>query len=230
MSIEKNDGSYLQHVGGGWTTIINETILLITDAAALGIYVYLASKPADWIVREKELMAHFSLGRDSINKKLSILRKLGLYEKVSNRDSSGKIIKWVSNLYRTPKPVETQNTEIQDCGEINESQNTENPQSGLATIWQTNIHTKERINTKERSLKTLSLAKISIDEWGAPKEVQEKVMNSCTLSPDDLTFEHRKFYNHYNDNQLRTLNEWDNLYLKWMCQAEQYLNNKRKRA
>lgn len=122
MSIEKNTPNYLKQEELSYTILINETINLIKDGFALGIYTYLSSKPAGWNICKKELMNHFGVGRDFINARFKYLQSLNLLETVSIRDETGKIKYWETFLKRRAKP-----------------QDTENPYSGLATILKNQI-------------------------------------------------------------------------------------------
>ena len=63
MSIEKFGKGSLTISHGGFTTVINETIVEITDVTALGIYIYLVTKPPGWEVNVKHIMNHFGIGR-----------------------------------------------------------------------------------------------------------------------------------------------------------------------
>lgn len=118
--------SILVHSGKGFTTISNSTLFKIQDPAALGIYVYLASKPEKWVIRNKEIQSHFNKGRDFINDKMNYLKELGLISKHSIRDEGGKILSWETHLHYEP------------------IQNTENPHSGETTIRKTRTHINKR--------------------------------------------------------------------------------------
>ncbi len=122
MSIEKNTPNLLKHEELGFTTNINETINGIRDGLALGIFIYLSSKPANWNICKKQLQSHFGIGRDSIDKVFKYLKSLGLLEVKSNRDSSGQITFWETTLKRKISPPSVEFIQI-----------TENPYSGKKT-------------------------------------------------------------------------------------------------
>lgn len=120
MSIEKNTPSLLKHEQSPFTTLINETITQIKDAAALGIYCYLASKPGDWEISPKQLMNHFGKGRDFINDKLKYLRSIGALIVEDIRDERGRFIRRETLLKRTIMDTTTLKNQIvdnPDCGE-----------------------------------------------------------------------------------------------------------------
>ena len=114
MSIEKSTPNYLKQEELSYTVLINETINLIKDGFALGIYTYLSSKPAGWNICKKELMNHFDVGRDFINARFKYLQSLNLLQITAVKDKSGKIKYWETLLKRR---TNIQNTEKPYCGE-----------------------------------------------------------------------------------------------------------------
>jgi len=136
MSIEKVTPNYLKKSGFElpYTIILNETIDIIPENSSLGVYLYLARKPEDWDVQEKDLMNRFSKGRDHVRKCLTILKDIGLYKKESIRDERGHITHWESTLY-------SQVTENPSSGRIHI---TEKPTSGKTHLLDNPTHTKER--------------------------------------------------------------------------------------
>jgi hypothetical protein len=149
MSIEKNTTSRLKHIGGGFTTIQNETLDKIPTNSALGVYVYLASKPEDWIIRDKDIQRRFGIGKKALETCLKTLKEVGLYEKVSIRNPNGTVKVWISNLYITPKAESEidHNTENRHSGSIH---NTPYATCGLNQKVDKELHTNNIMNTKER--------------------------------------------------------------------------------
>lgn len=123
MSITKNTPHILKHSGLSFTTILNNTANSIKDAAALGIYFDLASKPSDWIISETYLQNRFDMGRDAVRSKMAKLKLLGLIRTSPIKNSKGQIVRWETTLYS-----EVQLTETKDTSEENHI--TENPSSG----------------------------------------------------------------------------------------------------
>ena len=138
--IEKNAPNFLKKSGLSFTILINETLDCIKDAAALGIYIYLSSKPEDWIIREKDLMNRFDVGRDFIRSKMKILKEIGLMEVIAHRDSGGHIVKWETIIHN-------QITEKPSSGV---HQITENPTSGETHLLANPTHTKKRKILKKK--------------------------------------------------------------------------------
>ncbi len=121
MSIIKNTPHILKHSGLSFTTLINSTLDSIKDPAALGIYVYLASKPSDWEISEANLQNRFGKGRDFIRARMAELKLLCLLKSVAIKDRKGRIVRWETILFN-----EIQITDNTLCG----VQVTENPPSG----------------------------------------------------------------------------------------------------
>jgi|SRR6266436_3791944 len=141
MAIEKVKSNILKHEGfiEPHTIILNSTIDIIPDNAALGIYLYLARKPDDWIIWEQDIMIRFNRGRDHVRKAMKLLKDIGLLNKESQRDERGHIIGWITTLY-------AQVTENTSCGSIHI---TEIPTSGKTHLLDNPTHTKERYIQKK---------------------------------------------------------------------------------
>lgn len=137
MAIRKNAPNYLKKTKQPFTTLLNKTLDLIPDAAALGIYVYLSSKQNDWIIQEKDLMSRFGSGRDFIRARMKILKDLGLLIKESVRDEKGKIIHWETILLNEvgENPHSQQNIQI-----------TEKPPSGKPRYLDNPTYINKRYN------------------------------------------------------------------------------------
>jgi hypothetical protein len=125
MSIQKNTPHILKAYKLPFTTIFNGIITAIKDAAALGIYCYLASKPDDWEISEAHLMNQFEKGRDFIRGKLRYLRKVGALKKEAIRGEDGTIVRWETTLVSYIHNQETENPSSSE-----HIQMTENPVSG----------------------------------------------------------------------------------------------------
>ena len=122
MSIEKSTPHFLKHSGLSFTTLLNKTIEAIRDPGALGIFVYLASKPTDWEISEKNLQNRFSRGRDYIRARMAELKSIGLLKSIAVKGSDGRIIHWESILYSEPQ--------LSDPPTVVSNHITENPHPG----------------------------------------------------------------------------------------------------
>jgi hypothetical protein len=117
--IEKHTKNTLQHEESGFTTLINEVINSIKHTGGLGVYCYLASKPAGWNICKKNLQNQFKCGRDHIETCFKYLRKIGAIEVTMIRDEKGRVLEWQTILKRKfNKPI------------LENIQNTENPLPG----------------------------------------------------------------------------------------------------
>jgi len=92
MSVEKFSGTFSSYANG-ITCISTETIQLITNAEALGVYCYLASKPSTWVPNIKELMRHFAFGRDKAYKIIDYLMDMRVLTREVTR-SDGKFAQY----------------------------------------------------------------------------------------------------------------------------------------
>jgi hypothetical protein len=106
VSIEKEIPNRLRHEKvEPFTIILNETLNAITDPGALGIYCFLASKPADWDIQNQHLMNHFKKGREYIENRLKHLREIGALVTVPVRDDNGRFIARETHLKRKILPT-----------------------------------------------------------------------------------------------------------------------------
>jgi hypothetical protein len=223
MTIAKNLPNTLNHIGSGFTVILNETIDVIPTKGALGIYLYLSRKPQDWIIREKDLQNRFSCGRDSIRSDLKVLHDVGLYDKQAIRDESGKIAKWVTNLYNSVKsnPQSNQICEENKSKLVKDHHITEKPQCGFHDMSQNPPHTNERSITNEK-INTNSSSSVDdgfCDFWEQyPKKIAKAEAKKawCKVKPDLR----QKIIQ---DIALRKQNNWKSLDKQFIPNAASYL-------
>lgn len=94
MAIEKLIGK-LNKSEGGFTTILNRIVQNIGSLEAVGLYCYLATMPRDWTINIKQIMNHFSIGKEKAYKVFNQLLELDLITKIEHRDQG----KFVCNEY-----------------------------------------------------------------------------------------------------------------------------------
>ena len=140
MSIVKNTPHYLKHSHSSFTTVLNKTIELISDPAALGIYLYLSSKPDNWEISPTNLKNRFKKGGDFIRFRMAELKKLGLLKSVAIKNDKGQVIRWETVLYNEPQSLDTKPKD-------EKNHNVENPPSGNDT------HVVDPYITNKRVLK-----------------------------------------------------------------------------
>ena len=75
-----------------YTMMCRETVQFITNPSSLAIWVYLQSKPDNWVVRKTDIKKHFSMGDISYGKAIRYLKDIGIYRVVNIRDERGRII------------------------------------------------------------------------------------------------------------------------------------------
>lgn len=154
MSVEKNTPNFLKHSGLSFTTIINETMNLIPDAGALGIYCYLASKPADWNICNTHLANRFGRGKEYVEIRINILKKLRLIRTIAIRDELGRIAHWETTLMKTSESNSTQVFNDVQCSNSRRGvfHPLGKPDSGkTATTNKRSLLIKENIQIKEKN-------------------------------------------------------------------------------
>ena len=78
-----------------FTALSNTVLTARISAEALGVWVYLLSKPEDWVVRPTELRSHFpKMGRDRLQRIFRELQDHGVLERVAIRDTLGQVRQW----------------------------------------------------------------------------------------------------------------------------------------
>lgn len=93
MSIEKHTQTksfMLEKEANPFTQINNIIINNITFMEAGWIYLYLLSKPANWIVVKEQLKNHFKIGDDKLKRIFSFLFKSNLLEYVQVKNTQGQ--------------------------------------------------------------------------------------------------------------------------------------------
>jgi hypothetical protein len=123
--------------------LVNDTRL---SMQAIGLFVYLWSKPDDWEYIKEQLAKRFNIGRDALNSALKLLENCNYIYKQFIRDENGKFTnaKWILSDIGNAKELldepltEKQNTEKPYA----ESPYTENP---LADNPQLVIYNKQRL-------------------------------------------------------------------------------------
>lgn len=171
MSVQKNTSSFLKHSGLSFTTIINQVIDMITDNAALGLYVYLASKPSGWQINEKDLCRRFNRGVDHIRKQMKLLRSLGLIIKEAIKNEKGQITHWETTL------VNFVDKSVKD-GEKPEGEKTT---CGKSTLLENTPHINKRSKNKRILTKKVELLdKFYPDEQNQKKA--DRIANQCNTN------------------------------------------------
>lgn len=80
------------------TPLDSKIINKITDAGALGLYVYISSLPETNSFNALQAGKHFNCGETYLRARIKILKDLGILKSSPKKDSKGKIIKWVTIL------------------------------------------------------------------------------------------------------------------------------------
>ncbi len=94
MSIEKLTKAVLEHEPAPFTMIFNEILQGIHHTGALGVYCYLASKPAGWNINKTELQRNFNCGREHITTCINFLKNIGVLVVTPVRNELGQMMGW----------------------------------------------------------------------------------------------------------------------------------------
>jgi len=121
----------LKRHSSSFTTFCNKIFYSIESPEAKLIWVYLLTKPDDWIINEKSIKNELDIGRGRYQKGMRELKKLNLLGDIYIQNTSGKFIGHNIILYEEPHIQETSHTETRQRGET-------------ADI----LKTKEELNTK----------------------------------------------------------------------------------
>lgn len=110
----------------GYSVISNEALRdNRLSARAKGLYAYIMTLPDDWQIYKEELFKHFTEGRDSLNKAMNELKKIGYMEVVRGHENGRICYEYIIK----DQPTEIQDTENQSTVfQGSEKQSTEKPQ------------------------------------------------------------------------------------------------------
>lgn len=85
--------------------VSREVAQSITNPNALAIWLYLLTKPEDWIVRRTDIKNHFSIGDVGYKKAIDHLTELGLFYKEFVRSNGGLFTDSIIHIYPTPNRI-----------------------------------------------------------------------------------------------------------------------------
>lgn len=74
----------------GFTILSNKVLQNYKDIEALGLWVYVASRPQNWVFYKEELRKHFKMGRERLQKIINSLKEHGLITITMVREPDGK--------------------------------------------------------------------------------------------------------------------------------------------
>lgn len=85
--------------------VSREVAQSIANPNALAIWLYLLTKPEDWIVRRTDIKKHFSIGDVGYKKAVDQLVALGLFHKEFIRSDSGLFTDSIIHIYPIPNRI-----------------------------------------------------------------------------------------------------------------------------
>ena len=101
-----------------FSIIPNRVAQGLSDAEALGLWIFLQTLPPNWEFHKSHIRNHFGWGRDKLDKKLLILKECNLAEPLALRDENGKFTQWTLNVRNGRDFVPIHNTENPCTGEL----------------------------------------------------------------------------------------------------------------
>lgn len=133
MSVEK---LVISKEASSFTVLPNKVLQNLYHADALGLWCYLASLPPTWEFYKDQIRTHFKIGRDKLDKLLSILKEHALIDIAYVRDAQGRFVHWHIHVYSGNGFAQP---EKPDSVRVSESvhQSTEKPVSGEPPQWKT---------------------------------------------------------------------------------------------
>ncbi len=99
MSVEKRKPSEFKNKSIPFVVLQSDVIAHIKNADALAIWVYLCSKPKDWIVRKNDIFQQLGIGRKRYADAIKILTDIGLLRLVTIRSAKGTVIGTTYDVY-----------------------------------------------------------------------------------------------------------------------------------
>jgi hypothetical protein len=114
MPIQKETGLRLQKFGYHFETIPRETVEQIKDPVALAYWIYLLTRPSDWVVRRTHLMERFQTKKTAHDRAMRDLRAAGVVWTQYERDAQGRVTDTVIMVGAIPvDDLPTQSPDVQ---------------------------------------------------------------------------------------------------------------------
>jgi len=151
MPIKYVTATAIRARGDGYTAFPTHILQRIDHLDALAVYVYLVSKPEDWIVRPNQVRKHFGFGVDRYQKAMRELRNIGLARDAYPQDGNGKQKGRQIIISSYPHEPESEGMETPCDGVSNPLQ--KNPSiTEESTVTKKRVEQVKRQRTRDRSL------------------------------------------------------------------------------
>lgn len=147
-NIEKFSGR-MDKEDSGCTIIVNETIQGIKDLEVCGLYVYLCSRPPNWVICVQEIRNHSGLGKNKVYQLLNKLIELRLLKRTQEKNEKGVFNPFSYRLFL--KPFEESNQMIETQSQSDFCPRPHLREAVFTGSGKTGKHIKQRINTKQRT-------------------------------------------------------------------------------
>jgi hypothetical protein len=133
--------------------VSREVAQSITNPNALAIWLYLLTKPEDWIVRRTDIKKHFSIGDVGYKKAIDHLVELGLFHKEFVRSESGLFTDSIIHIY--PVPNRIADNRIADNRNSDKSIDGEPDNRITSTLKENRLFKEEEIYTEKNAKRTV---------------------------------------------------------------------------
>lgn len=193
--IEKGTATLCREQEQPYTTFANSTLaLLYKNQCALTIYVYLQTKPSNWVIRASDIKNVLDIGRDKYRHAIRFLKDVGLFECRAIHDASGKFVDNHNILHYTP--VHNAHTEsLKTRPSVENHREPENPTAGKPTP----LVIKDSLVIKDLRTKTCA-------SGDTPKFDHGEVLITKTTSETMFEFMWERY--HYKKHRKRAETEW----------------------
>lgn len=147
MPIEKTDGAVLRKLDTGWDSIPREAIDSLSSSEAISMYILLATRPENWVIRKEWVKSRLGIGEERYKKGREELVSLGYWTSAEVRGDDGHVQGRL--IWFNPVPPKYRKTELR-----------ENPNLGKTAP----LKNKEVIKDKERVIRELPYS-VNAEAW-----------------------------------------------------------------
>lgn len=241
MPVQKyNSETKINHQPIPYTQINTYVIQNLTNMEAGWVWLYLLSKPVDWLVIKAHLKNHFNIGNAKVKSILSYLAKCHLIENIQIRDEKGRIVRTDVNVLNGENFInisKLSTDELSIGSKIepmdikkkkflknqttlstgSKTQRLDNPAAGLQpTTDKRYIQIKEEDKKERERAKNPLPPKSYISSTFLPDEIHEIIAQKLNLN---VSIECEHFIDYYKAHG-KTMADWDAAFSSWLRKAE----------
>jgi hypothetical protein len=188
-----------------FTRVPNTAVESDLSLKALGLLVFMLSKPDGWNLTERGLMSQLDTGRHALATAMSELIEKGYVRRSSHMD--GNLRRWVTEVYDVP------------CFDFPSSESPEHAEIEALSNKGFQV-TKERSKSASVKKKSVRSQKTRLPESWEPKESQKQQIRD-KYPKLNLTEEAEKFQD-YHRAKGSSFADWDAAFRTWVRNAEKF--------